>query len=200
MESEEERLKLLEWMKKRLEELENEILAIKAAISFIESASGQINNEQKNPPEKTIQTTEAEPPKKIDQKPVPQQMNNQVNAQPSEVPTTQITIGEKKVAAIFQHDNEMKVDVLVPLSQDTPPFKSFFVEKVLKDYEKKDKIREQEGQMQPNQILTYEIINDENNNIKQIKIKNINDQRRIREIISTIRWTIARMIEKEGGY
>ncbi|MDP7976545.1 hypothetical protein [Tardisphaera saccharovorans] len=190
--------KALSWIKKRIEELDEELAALKALVSVMESnrtpkAEG-VQVETEEPKQGSVEVSEKTPPKEARPEPVPQPAKEEV----SEVPTAQISIGDRKVAAIFQHDNEMKIDLLVALKPDIPPFKSFFLDKVLGDYEKRDKQREQEGQLPAGGALTYEVLTDNENNITQIKIKNINDQRRTREIISTIRWTIARMMEKEN--
>jgi len=205
MESDEEQARVLSWMKKKIEDLENEIIGLKATISLIEKASAVKGETQQKPVSTEIKGEENPSPpvaqpvvEKSSPKPPQETAQPKPEAAQTETPTTQITIGEKKVAAIFQHDNEIKIDVLVPLNQDTPPFKSFFVEKVLRDYEKKDKLKEQQGQIPTGQGLSYDVSVDEDNNIKQIWIRNVNDPRRTREIISTIRWTMARMIEKEN--
>lgn len=190
--------KALSWIRKRIEELDEELAALKALVSAMESHRGsgteEAQVEAEVPKQSPVEVVEKAPPKETKPEPAPPPAKEEV----SEVPTAQISIGERKVAAIFQHDNEMKIDLLVPLKPDTPPFKSFFLDKVLGDYEKRDKQKEQEGQLPAGGALSYEVLTDNDNNLTQIKIKNINDQRRTREIISTIRWTIARMMEKEN--
>jgi len=190
--------KALSWIRKRIEELDEELAALKALVNAMEShrTSGaeEVHAEVEARKQSPVEVSEKAPPKETRQEPAPPPAKEEV----SEVPTAQISIGDRKVAAIFQHDNEMKIDLLVALKPDIPPFKSFFLDKVLGDYEKRDKQKEQEGQLPAGGALTYEVLTDNENNITQIKIKNINDQRRTREIISTIRWTIARMMEKEG--
>lgn len=190
--------KALSWIRKRIEELDEEIEALKALVNAMEShktpaGAEEAHAEAEAPKQSPVEAGEKAPPREVKPEPAPP-AKEEVN----EVPTAQISIGDRKVAAIFQHDNEMKIDLLVALKPDTPPFKSFFLDKVLGDYEKRDKQKEQEGQLPAGSALAYEVLTDSDNNITQIKIKNINDQRRTREIISTIRWTIARMMEKEG--
>ncbi len=190
--------KALSWIRKRIEELDEEIEALKALVNAMEShktpaGAEEAHGEAEAPKQSPVEAGEKAPPREVKPEPAPP-AKEEVN----EVPTAQISIGDRKVAAIFQHDNEMKIDLLVALKPDTPPFKSFFLDKVLGDYEKRDKQKEQEGQLPAGSALAYEVLTDSDNNITQIKIKNINDQRRTREIISTIRWTIARMMEKEG--
>ncbi|MGC8601005.1 MAG: hypothetical protein ACP5GO_01400 [Thermoprotei archaeon] len=188
--------KAIAWIKKRIEELDEELSTLKALVSVIQQKP--LAAPQPPPQDEhkgKAATEEAEKVTATESKPQPPPIKEE---EPAEMPTAQISIGERKVAAIFQHDNEMKIDLLVPLKPDTPPFKSFFIDKVLGDYEKRDRQREQEGQLPAGSALSYEVLTDEQNNLTQIKIKNINDQRRTREIISTIRWTIARMMEKEN--
>lgn len=81
------------------------------------------------------------------------------------------------------------------LSLKTPPFQSFFIERVLEEMKKKDEIAVEQKKKDPSEILEYEV-KYEGDIIREILIKNIIEESRIREIRSSIRWTLERMMEK----
>lgn len=90
--------------------------------------------------------------------------------------------------------------VIVPASDvkimvDTPPFKSFFINRILEGMKAKDNEAVKEGRMQPNQVLSYSV-EDDNGRLTKITIQNYGNQTRLNEIISTITWSFTRMLEK----
>ncbi|MFN3622187.1 MAG: hypothetical protein ACK4TI_04770 [Nitrososphaerales archaeon] len=90
--------------------------------------------------------------------------------------------------------------VIIPSSDakimvDTPPFKSFFVNRILEGMKAKDNEAVKEGKMQPNQVLSY-AIEDDKGRLTKITIQNYGNQTRLNEIISTITWSFTRMLEK----
>jgi hypothetical protein len=85
----------------------------------------------------------------------------------------------------------------VRLMVDTPPFKSFFINRILEGMRAKDNEAVREGKMAPNQVLSYNIEED-NGRLTKITIRNYGNQTRLNEIISTVTWTFTRMLEKSG--
>lgn len=77
----------------------------------------------------------------------------------------------------------------IELSQETRPFKSFFIKKVLDGMVKKDKKSIDSGQLQPGMEISYDILQD-GKYIKEIIIKNYGSENRLKEIINAIRWTL----------
>jgi len=92
--------------------------------------------------------------------------------------------------------------VIIPASDvrlmvDTPPFKSFFINRILEGMKAKDNEAVKEGKMAPNQVLSY-TIEDDNGRLTKITIRNYGNQTRLNEIISTVTWSFTRMLEKSG--
>jgi hypothetical protein len=77
---------------------------------------------------------------------------------------------------------------------DTPPFTPFLVERVLAKMLEKDKELAGTGQIVPEKVFSYAIVK-EGNIIREITIKHV-DQDRLRELKSSIRWTLEKMHEK----
>lgn len=76
----------------------------------------------------------------------------------------------------------------------TPPFQQFLVERVLKKMQEKDSQAASKGEVAPDKIFSYEIILD-GDAIREIVIENLTAYR-LRELKSSIRWTLEKMHEK----
>lgn len=80
-------------------------------------------------------------------------------------------------------------------SVDTPPFRSFLVDRVLNNMKSTDEGRAAKGEITPEEILSFDINTDENK-ITSITIRNYGGERRLREIRSSLRWAFDKMYEK----
>lgn len=79
---------------------------------------------------------------------------------------------------------------------NTPPFTSFLVERVLAKMQEKDNELVRTGQISSEKIFSY-TVNREGDMIREITIRNV-DEERLRELKSSIRWTLEKMYEKKG--
>jgi len=77
---------------------------------------------------------------------------------------------------------------------NTPPFMPFLVERVLAKMQERDQEASRTGEITPDQILSYSIVRD-GDVIREIAVKNVGSER-LRELKSTIRWTLEKMYEK----
>jgi hypothetical protein len=77
---------------------------------------------------------------------------------------------------------------------NTPPFTQFLVERVLTKMQERDGELIRAGQLSPDRMFSYNIIR-EGDMIREIIIKNV-DADRLRELKSSIRWTLEKMYEK----
>jgi len=82
------------------------------------------------------------------------------------------------------------------LNAKTPPFHQFLVERVLKKMQEKDSEAANRGEFAPEKILSYELFLD-GDIIRKIKVKNVTPAR-LRELKSSIHWTLEKMYEKSG--
>jgi len=78
---------------------------------------------------------------------------------------------------------------------NTPPFHQFLVNKVLDGMVSKDKDAAAQGQITPDEILTYKIIQD-GDLLKEIIIRNYREERRVVTLKNALRWTFEKMYEK----
>ncbi len=85
-------------------------------------------------------------------------------------------------------DNEIEISV------DTPPFKSFFLDRIIGEMKKKDIAEAENGKIQKESIIDY-IINKNGSDIREIIIKNYRQKERVNELINTAGWSLTRMLE-----
>jgi len=106
------------------------------------------------------------------------------------------TLTGELLATLYVSENSLRV---VPAEGrdfdiNTPPFMHFLVERVLLKMQERDSELVRAGQLSPGKIFCYNIVR-EGNIIREIVINN-SDSDRLRELKSSIRWTLEKMYEK----
>lgn len=99
--------------------------------------------------------------------------------------------------AIEAHDLRVLPDPGVNLDPNSPPLRSFLLAKVLEPMQSKDREAATAGALQPDNMLTYDVEQEEGR-LKSIHVQNYGDDRRLLELKNAIRWTFRRMYEKTG--
>jgi len=80
------------------------------------------------------------------------------------------------------------------IAADVPPFKTFFIDRIIGEMKRKDTADADSGKIQKNSIIDY-IINKNGSEIREIIIKNYKEKERVNEIINTVGWSFTRMLE-----
>jgi hypothetical protein len=95
--------------------------------------------------------------------------------------------------------------VIVPVSGinlnvNTPPFKSFFLNRILEGMKSKDVEKVSQGALGESDALNYRVEEggDGSGVIKQIVINKYREKDRLQEIFNTSAWVFTRMLEKSG--
>ncbi|RLI30469.1 MAG: hypothetical protein DRO46_00295 [Candidatus Hecatellales archaeon] len=103
----------------------------------------------------------------------------------------------KLLATMYVARDEIRVIPAenVSFNVKTPPFQQFLVSKVLNGMEAKDREAAASGQIPPDQILTYKVIQ-ENGEIREIVVRNYREERRAASLKNAFRWTLEKMYEK----
>ncbi len=129
-------------------------------------------------------------------------------AAPPEAPTVQPPVSEYEqaiplktvtgdlLANLYVSEDSMRV-VLAEDKQfdiNTPPLRTFLLERVLVKMQEKDREAVSEGEIPPDKILAYNIAR-EGDILREITVRNIQPDRS-RELKSTIKWTLEKMYEK----
>ena len=119
----------------------------------------------------------------------------QPQAQLGDVTPLRTTTGEL-LANLHLTENQLRVVLAEDknFNFNTPPFTHFLLERVLLKMQERDNELARAGQLSPDEILCYNIIR-EGDIIREIDIKNT-DPERSKELKSSIRWTLEKMLEK----
>ena len=81
------------------------------------------------------------------------------------------------------------------LEVSTQPFQAFLLSKVMDPMQARDKEMVVSGALSPDEVFSYEVVT-EGSTIKELVIRNFRDEKRLREIQTSIRWTLDKMYEK----
>ncbi|HET9805829.1 MAG TPA: hypothetical protein VFP49_02855 [Nitrososphaeraceae archaeon] len=80
---------------------------------------------------------------------------------------------------------------------DTPPFKSFFIKRILEGMISQDRAKNRQKQLSNEDLLNY-TIDEYEGRIKKIIINNYREKERLTDIINTSAWVFTRMLEKDN--
>lgn len=181
-------------LEKKVAQLDAELKETQAALEAVNSfllekgfRRAEIPKEPIPPlpsPPKEETTTEFEPGPYV---PQPQESENVLLLK---------TVGGEVLASVLTEEDSMRVLPAHDKEFDvnTAPFAQFLVERVLTKMQERDSELARTGQLEPERIFSYNIVRD-GNTIREISIKNI-DPDRLRELKSSIRWTLEKMYEK----
>jgi len=92
----------------------------------------------------------------------------------------------EKVSIVLESDVDLQIE--------TPPFQSFFIDRIIGGMKKKDSEEAEKGMLQKESIIDC-IVNKRGTNIREIIIKNYRQRERADEIINTATWSLSKMIE-----
>ncbi len=199
MSEEGDRTKLLIAFKKktetRIEELENELKEQQATLEIVDSIL--LEKGFKHPEIKPRLSTE--PRLEEEKAEIPsEEVPEHVEPEPTVTQTLKSATGE--VLAGLHFDRGL---LRVVLSEDkvfninTPPFNQFLVQRVLLKMQERDNELVSAGRLDPDRILCFDITR-EGDIVRELVIRNI-DSERLRELSSSIRWTLEKMVEKTKG-
>jgi hypothetical protein len=111
------------------------------------------------------------------------------------IPIKRVNDG-KIIAKAFVTPDQVSIilDNEIAVNADIPPFKSFFLDRIIGEMKKKDTVEAENGKIQKESVIDY-IINKNGANIREIIIKNYRQKERVNELINTAGWSLTRMIE-----
>jgi len=111
------------------------------------------------------------------------------------IPIKRVNDG-KVIANAFVTPDQVSIvlDNEIVINADTPPFKSFFLDRIIGEMKKKDTVEAENGKIQKESVIDY-IVNKNGADIREIIIKNYRQKERINELINTAGWSLTRMLE-----
>jgi hypothetical protein len=199
MSEDSERMKRLVSFKKKLEdraqELDSELKEVQTMLETVNSLLLEKGFKHIEIPKGTAKTgvtaREEQASAPIEPEPVPERT-------PPESVTELKTAEGEPLAELFLNEAEESLRVIPARDKNfntgTPPFTQFLVERVMQKMQERDNELVRAGQIAPEKIFNYKIIQ-QDGTIHEIEIRNI-DQDRLRELKSSIRWTLEKMYEK----
>ena len=111
------------------------------------------------------------------------------------IPIKRVNDG-KVIANAFVTPDQVSIvlDNEVVINADTPPFKSFFLDRIIGEMKRKDVVEAENGKIQKESVIDY-IVNKNGADIREIIIKNYRQKERVNELINTAGWSLTRMLE-----
>lgn len=82
----------------------------------------------------------------------------------------------------------------IGLTDETPPLRSFFIERIIGEMKKTDSVDVKDGKIDESAVIDC-VINKNGPSIREIIIKNYRQKERLDEIINTATWSLTRMLE-----
>ena len=200
-----------EWLTKQILEKQDEIEKIKITLSLIDSVLKQgsfktaanLNFSKKFSPNE--QKSEMNSLKKIPNQYYEKRRDDEEQTEPRKqaVEETRLIkrLKDNTPVARFQVTSEEVIIIpedQIRISIETPPFRSFFLNRILQGMINKDLDKINQGQLSESEIISYDIITENENKdiLKKIQIKNYRDKERINEIFNTAAWVLTRMLDK----
>ena len=175
--------KLRALLEKRVEDMKTELDGLKTLLSLIDSTLLK-ESFKRAEIAKPVQTPQKQ------ETPQPPPIKPQKRGIPLKTVTGDI------LAQIYTEKDVIQITLAEDKNFDinTPPFTSFFVERVLAKMQEKDKEDAGKGKLDPEKTVTFDIKQD-GNILREITIRNLRPERS-RELKSSIRWTLEKMYER----
>jgi hypothetical protein len=194
-----------EWLTKLISEKQDEIERMKITLSLIDTVLKQgsfrtaanLNLNKKSFPNEKSFNDENEIKKEKNP-----QLQRSHDEQSQSIETRQIKRMKDNTLIANVEVSREKIEITpmesINFNIDTPPFKSFFINRILEGMKSKDLDKVKQGQIDTSNIIAYNTTSKDNNDniIKKIEIKNYRDKERVNEIFNTVAWVFTRMLEK----
>ena len=185
-------LKIRADLEERAEQLQIEVDDLKVAMTEIDKAIVQQGFRQPDSPFQPMKLPDVkkEEPKPVERspeaKPEPHVDGSAIQAKDGTVLGRVQTTGDD---IIFTPREGLS------FTTSTPPFQSFLIERVLTNMRTTDEARAATGEITPEQVLSYSVEAD-GEVIKSVAVRNVGGERRLREIQSSLRWSLDKMYDK----
>jgi hypothetical protein len=199
-----------EWLNKQILEKQEEIEKLQITLTLIDSllkqgsfkaASnynvGKSNNKQDPKLQQRPSNTQVLKPKQHSSN---EELKDELVDDEHEVRSIKRSRDNVTVASlhIFQDYIDIIPEENIKINVETPPFKSFFLNRILQGMKNKDLEKIKQGIISESDVMDFEVILDTQypGRIKNIRITHFKEKERINEIFNTAAWVITRMLEK----
>ncbi|MBI2185169.1 MAG: hypothetical protein HYU39_09455 [Thaumarchaeota archaeon] len=182
---------LKQWAEGRIAEMQSEIDKLKETLFVVDAVlrktSFKTASELRPSPPERAAPQPAQPPQKV------------AAAEFKEVRPIKRSSDGKILANVYVSEGEAAIIPAsdIRLSASTPPFKAFFVGRIIEGMKVKDQQEVSRGSIREDQVI-YCQVDEENGMISKVMIKNYRDKNRLNEIVNSVAWTFTRMLEKKS--
>ena len=132
---------------------------------------------------------------------VPSAILDTPNRVPRESSSQSITtMAGVHLADVFVEGHDLRIvpSPSIRFDVNAPPLRTFLLGKVLDPMKARDTEAVSKQELGPDRILSY-VIEQDGSILKQLKIVNFGDERRLNEIRNGVRWTLRKIYEKTLG-
>ncbi|RLE74278.1 MAG: hypothetical protein DRJ56_07810 [Thermoprotei archaeon] len=99
----------------------------------------------------------------------------------------------ERVAEVLIYRDRMIVRPTIKFRRDSPPFRGFFIDRILKRLKEEDRRRVSVGEIAPSEAFDYEIVEDEEGYVRELVIRNYRSEETLRELRRALKWTLVRV-------
>ncbi len=178
------------YLEKRLEELQREEKLLREILKLVDSAlSSQSFVKASELPKQLAEEAREDAQKS-------EALEKTAEEEPSQIFTVSSRFGEQ-LARIFVYPKMLVIKFSRTFHTSTQPFQAFFVRKVLEGFKRKDEDLIVQGLKTPDEKFDYKIV-EEDGVLKEIVIYNYGSKDNVVEIKNTLRWTLNKMLQREG--
>ena len=188
MSTESDTKKLLEYreiMEAKLAELEQEIIDVRRAVAILDRLI-------------VSQGFRTPTPQPAQELPAGQEPGTKEEPVTGDGETTSITSKDGTVLGklrVESRDLTFKPQPEYVFTVDIPPFQSFLIDRVLANMSTNDQERAAKGEIAGEEALSFEVVED-GGRLLEIRVRNYGGERRLREISSSLRWSLDKMYDK----
>ena len=190
-----------EWLVKQIADKQEEVERLRTALSLIDGllkqgsfrAAANLGFAGGSPATAQVQQARSAPPRQ--QAPAALKSSDDRDVRPLKRAKDDFILGSAEVlpsSVIIAPSQEITLNV------NTPPFRSFFLNRILDGMKPKDAERVSQGAMKESDALSYKV-DEDNGVIRRIVIDNYREKERLQEIFNTSSWVFTRMLEKSSG-
>lgn len=161
-------------LEKRIRELENELKLYRLLTKLLDEALSKLSFV---PASQLIRPKRAE--EVIEEEPV------------SRYPI--LSPDNEHIADVSIFKDKIIVKMNVKFRKEVPPFKSFFVGRILRKFAEEDRQKVSLGEISPNEVFSYEIKEDSEGYVEGLIIRNYKSEEVLRELKRALKWTLRRV-------
>ena len=123
-----------------------------------------------------------------------------VKAQPNAPSQSLRTISGVHLADLYVRGSDLRIvtSEKISFNAGSAPLRSFLVPKVLEPMKAQDLEAVKKQELNPDNILSYQIVED-GTRLRQIEVQHFGNERRLNEIRNGVRWALRKMYEKTVG-